>query len=184
MRRQAEMRERRVLRGGRMKGCGGWRGFGDEVAGDNVGLGGHGVGMRWVLMLFVVLAAVMGGEAWAVVVMGRVVMSERVGKMEVGEMESEGLPTATRGVDRRRRAGGGRGSGGMERGTGGRAGESARGRHGDMESRSAERARVPGRSFGDPGARHLPDAEGVVTLEPNGKPDGIFHTGPKAPKKK
>ena len=40
-------------------------------------------------MLFVVLAAVRGGEAWAVVVMGRVVMSERVGKMEVGEMESE-----------------------------------------------------------------------------------------------
>jgi hypothetical protein len=28
--------------------------------------------MRWVLMLFVMLAAVMGGEARAVVVMGRV----------------------------------------------------------------------------------------------------------------
>ncbi len=38
--------------------------------------------MRWVLMLFVVLAAVMGGEARAVVVMGRVVVSERVGKEE------------------------------------------------------------------------------------------------------
>jgi hypothetical protein len=37
--------------------------------------------MRWVLMLFVVLAAVMGGEARAVVVMGREVM-ERVGKEE------------------------------------------------------------------------------------------------------
>ncbi|RFC51730.1 MAG: hypothetical protein DVB22_001346 [Verrucomicrobia bacterium] len=38
--------------------------------------------MRWVLMLFVVLAAVMGGEVGAVVVMGRVVVSERVGKEE------------------------------------------------------------------------------------------------------
>jgi hypothetical protein len=38
--------------------------------------------MRWVLMLFVVLAAVMGGEARAVVVMGQVVVSERVGKEE------------------------------------------------------------------------------------------------------
>jgi len=34
--------------------------------------------MRWVLMLFVILAAVMGGEARAVVVVGREVM-ERVG---------------------------------------------------------------------------------------------------------
>ena len=41
--------------------------------------------MRWVLMLFVVLAAVMGGEAPAVVVMGRVVVSERVGKAEMVE---------------------------------------------------------------------------------------------------
>ena len=39
----------------------------------------HALSMRWVLMLFVVLAAVMGGEARAVVVMGRVVVSERVG---------------------------------------------------------------------------------------------------------
>ena len=38
--------------------------------------------MRWVLMLFVVLAAVMGGEARAVVVMGRVVVSERDGREE------------------------------------------------------------------------------------------------------
>ena len=38
--------------------------------------------MRWVLMLFVVLAAVMGGEARAVVVMGRAVVSERVGMAE------------------------------------------------------------------------------------------------------
>ena len=38
--------------------------------------------MRWVLMLFVVLAAVMGGEARAVVVTGRGVVSERVGKAE------------------------------------------------------------------------------------------------------
>ncbi len=45
--------------------------------------------MRWVLMLFVVLAAVRGGEARAVVGMGRAVVSERVGKMEVVEMESE-----------------------------------------------------------------------------------------------
>ena len=45
--------------------------------------------MRWVLMLFVILAAVMGGEARAVVVMGREVMSERVGKEETVEGESE-----------------------------------------------------------------------------------------------
>jgi len=38
--------------------------------------------MRWVLMLFVILAAVMGGEARAVVVTGRAVVSERVGKAE------------------------------------------------------------------------------------------------------
>jgi hypothetical protein len=37
---------------------------GFEVAGDNEGAGGHGVGMRWVLVLFVVLATVMGGEVW------------------------------------------------------------------------------------------------------------------------
>ena len=47
-------------------------GRGCEVAGDKAGLGGHGAGMRRVLMVFVILAAVMGGEARAVVVMGRV----------------------------------------------------------------------------------------------------------------
>ena len=36
--------------------------------------------MRWVLMLFVVPAAVMRGAARAVVVMGREVVFERVGK--------------------------------------------------------------------------------------------------------
>jgi RHS repeat-associated protein len=36
--------------------------------------------MRWVLMLFVILAAVMGGEARAVVVTGRAVVSERDGR--------------------------------------------------------------------------------------------------------
>jgi RHS repeat-associated protein len=91
MRRQVEMRQQRVLRDGRMEG---WAdvagdGFADEVAGDNSGLGGHGAGMRWVLMLFVILAAVMGGEARAVVVMGREVVSERVGKAE--EKASEAL---------------------------------------------------------------------------------------------
>ena len=55
---------------------------GREVAGDKVGAGGHVAGIRWVLMLFVVLAAAMGGEAREVVVMGRVVVSERVGKEE------------------------------------------------------------------------------------------------------
>jgi len=38
--------------------------------------------MRWVLMLFVIFAAVMGGEARAVVVTGREVVSERCGKAE------------------------------------------------------------------------------------------------------
>ena len=41
---------------------------GCEVAGDKVGAGGHGEGMRCVLMLFVVLAAVMGGVVGVVVV--------------------------------------------------------------------------------------------------------------------
>jgi hypothetical protein len=40
-------------------------------------------------MLFVILAAVMGGEARAVVVMGRAEVSERVGKAEIVEGESE-----------------------------------------------------------------------------------------------
>ena len=41
--------------------------------------------MRWVLMLFVILAALMGGEARAVVVTGRAVVSERGGKAEMVE---------------------------------------------------------------------------------------------------
>jgi hypothetical protein len=41
---------------------------GCEVAGDKAGRGGHGVGMRSVLILLVFLAAVMGGEAGAVLV--------------------------------------------------------------------------------------------------------------------
>jgi hypothetical protein len=45
--------------------------------------------MRWVLMLFVILAAVMGGEARAVVVMGRVEVSERGGKTETVGRASE-----------------------------------------------------------------------------------------------
>jgi hypothetical protein len=54
--------------------------------------------MRWVLMLFVVLAAVMGGEVGAVVVMGRVVVSEKVvGAEEKVERESE---DALRGASR------------------------------------------------------------------------------------
>jgi hypothetical protein len=46
--------------------------------------------MRWVLMLFVVPAAVMRGAARAVVVMGREVVFERVGKAE--EKAVEELP--------------------------------------------------------------------------------------------
>jgi hypothetical protein len=49
--------------------------------------------MRWVLMLFVILAAVMGGEARAVVVMGRAVVSEKVGRAEV---KAERASEATR----------------------------------------------------------------------------------------
>jgi hypothetical protein len=47
--------------------------------------------MRWVLMLFVILAAVMGGEARAVVVVGRVAVSERDGKAETLEKRAEAL---------------------------------------------------------------------------------------------
>jgi RHS repeat-associated protein len=47
--------------------------------------------MRWVLMLFVILAAAMGGEARAVVVSGRAVVSERVGKAETVEKWAEAL---------------------------------------------------------------------------------------------
>jgi hypothetical protein len=49
--------------------------------------------MRWVLMLFVILAAVMGGEARAVVVMGRAVVMERAVEKSV-----ENLPGASRAV--------------------------------------------------------------------------------------
>jgi RHS repeat-associated protein len=47
--------------------------------------------MRWVLMLFVILAAVMGGEARAVVVMGRVAVSEWDGWAETVEKRAEAL---------------------------------------------------------------------------------------------
>jgi hypothetical protein len=60
---------------------------GCEVAGDKVEAGGHGGGMRWVLMLFVVLAAVMGGEAGAVVV---VVMEEEAARRECGDQTTWG----------------------------------------------------------------------------------------------
>jgi RHS repeat-associated protein len=59
--------------------------------GDKVAAVGHGAGMRWVLMLFVILAAAMGGEARAVVVTGRVVVSERGGKAETVEKWAETL---------------------------------------------------------------------------------------------
>jgi RHS repeat-associated protein len=47
--------------------------------------------MRWVLMLFVILASVMGGEARAVVVTGRSVVIERFGKEETLEKRTEAL---------------------------------------------------------------------------------------------
>ena len=52
---------------------------------DNVPRRLHALSMRWVLMLFVILAAVRGGEAWAVVVMGRAEVSERVEEAEMVE---------------------------------------------------------------------------------------------------
>jgi len=55
-------------------------GLTDEVAGDNARPVGHAPAMRGVLMLFVFLAAVRGGEARAVVAAGRVVVMEMVGK--------------------------------------------------------------------------------------------------------
>jgi RHS repeat-associated protein len=51
----------------------------------------HAPSMRWVLMLFVILAAVMGGEARAVVVMGRVAVSEWDGWAETVERRAEAL---------------------------------------------------------------------------------------------
>jgi len=51
----------------------------------------HALSMRWVLMLFVILAAVMGGEARAVVVTGRSVVIERFGKEETLEKRTEAL---------------------------------------------------------------------------------------------
>jgi hypothetical protein len=65
-----------------------------------VGAVGHGIGMRWVLMLFVILAAVMGGEARAVVVTGRAVVSEWVGRVETVEKECASFPGATLGMVR------------------------------------------------------------------------------------
>ena len=65
-----------------------------------MGAVGHGAGMRWVLMLFVILAAVMGGEARAVVVTGRAEVSERVGRAETVEKECASFPGATRGMVR------------------------------------------------------------------------------------
>jgi RHS repeat-associated protein len=47
--------------------------------------------MRWVLMLFVILAAVMGGEARAVVVSGRAVVIEWDGRAETVEERAEAL---------------------------------------------------------------------------------------------
>jgi len=67
---------------------------------DNVPRRLYALSMRWVLMLFVILAAVMGGEARAVVVMGRVVVSERVGRAETVEKECASFPGATRGMVR------------------------------------------------------------------------------------
>ena len=59
----------------------------------------HALSMRWVLMLFVVLAAVMGGEARAVVVTGRAVVSEWDGnESAVMERVAENLPGASRAV--------------------------------------------------------------------------------------
>jgi len=59
--------------------------------------------MRWVLMLFVILAAVMGGEARAVVVTGRAVVSERDGRAEMVAKGVEALRVeserASRGAD-------------------------------------------------------------------------------------
>ena len=72
-------------------------GRGCEVAGDKAGPGGHGAGMRWVLMLFVIFAAVMGGEARAAVVMGRVEVSEGVEKAAVAR-ESGALRIVLRGT--------------------------------------------------------------------------------------
>jgi RHS repeat-associated protein len=59
----------------------------------------HASAMRWVLMLFVILAAVMGGEARAGVVMGRAVVSERVGNESAAvERAVENLSGASRAV--------------------------------------------------------------------------------------
>jgi hypothetical protein len=54
--------------------------------------------MRWVLMLFVILAAVMGGEARAIVVMGPVVVSERGGKAETVAKGVEALRVESEGA--------------------------------------------------------------------------------------
>ena len=56
--------------------------------------------MRWVLMLFVILAAVMGGEARAVVVMGRAAVSEWGGKAATVEETAEALRVESAGAPR------------------------------------------------------------------------------------
>ena len=62
---------------------------GCEVVGDKVGAGGHGEGMRCVLMLLVMLAAVMGCEAGAVVVVGR---EEVAAQRECGDQMTWAAP--------------------------------------------------------------------------------------------
>jgi len=66
--------------------------------------------MRWVLMLFVILAAVMGGEARAVVVTGRAVVTEMVGKAEEGEIVAEATRLGGR-ADAQTERGGAHGAG-------------------------------------------------------------------------
>ena len=80
MRWQSRLRQVRVSWYRRMVTEVAGAGLNDEVAGDNAGPVGHAPPMRWELMLFVILAAVRGGEERAVVVMGRAVVMEMVGK--------------------------------------------------------------------------------------------------------
>ena len=133
---------------------------GGEVAGDKVGASGHGAGMRWVLMLFVVLAAVMGGEAsidcsagpggaWPIGGNGlgkRVLTAEAEMRLEpgAGQLAAGEVLVAWRGES---------------------VVELANLPEADTATWNlefGERACVPGRSCGDLGAQHLPDAEGVV----------------------
>ena len=80
MRWQPKLRRSRVLWDRRMVEDVAGDGLADEDSGDNAGPVGHAPPMRWELMLFVILAAVRGGEERAVVVMGRAVVMEMVGK--------------------------------------------------------------------------------------------------------